>query len=158
MGGRYQEGRCVFTTNFGKEKRNILCLSSLANTETHMLLWNNMWSKHADYHLPNKNPMVKHLVDDILCNDAPLQDVIAMVLNYQGSDGMISYFESTSSCLFTYDLVAKRKSSGDARGYAFIYMPNAEVFSSLVALKSFIGKTRVHFRCYKRNELKRRVL
>ena len=60
---------------------------------------------------------------------------MAIVLNGQCPNGMISNFEATALQLFTYDISTKRKTIGDKRDHASISESSAEVSSSSDLLK-----------------------
>ena len=111
-------------------------------------------AEYAYFQLMNGNARVKHLLDAILCNHAGLKPAIAMLRNIQGTNGIISKFESVSSCLLHYDPVAKRRSSGDKRNHIDVSesMSLLEISSSSVVPKSFVGKTLFYSRFYENDE------
>ena len=82
-----------------------------------------------------------------------MQAIVDMVQNEQGPNCVIANFESIVSCLFPFDAVAKRKHTGDKRKYTSIFELNAEVITSLVIPKPFIGKTGLCFRNYEQDKV-----
>ena len=79
---------------------------------------------------------------------------MAIVQKDQEPDSIIGNFETDASCLLPYDLVSKIKSIGHKSNHddASETLSYLESSSSSVVPKLSIVKTRVHFRCYIRND------
>ena len=83
----------------------------------------------------------------------PLNDDMSMVRNDQMSYDIIGNFETISSWLLPYDIVAKKRSARDKRNHADVFqkLSKFEVASSSVTPKPAIWNTGVDFKYYKRD-------
>lgn len=113
-------------------------------------------SHHVPYQLPNAFMRVTHLLDNIQCDDAPLQASMALVRNDTDPTGKMNNFEDAASFIIPYDPVAKKRAAAPKRGIANISevdgkqegstKPTANVSGTMV--KPSIGKTGVELRFY----------
>ena len=105
-------------------------------------------SIHVEFRLPNEYSCVGYLLDAIETNDALLQAAMALVCNNDNpTNGNISNFEATATCLLPHDPVAKKIKNNPARHN------NAEISAiDSTKLKSGVGATCVNLRYHKRDE------
>ena len=80
---------------------------------------------------------------------------MAMIMNNDVPGGKMRDFESAASYLLPHDPVAKRKgAAGTKRDHSLVLEAKSEVSSSTSG-KPSIGKTRVEFRYYKKDEFRK---
>ena len=72
-------------------------------------------AEHVQYQLANEHSRVGFLLEAIQCSDAGLQAAMASVKTDNGPQGMRNNFEATAAHLLPYDLIAKKRSSGQKR-------------------------------------------
>lgn len=112
-------------------------------------------AEHADFQLPNGQTRAKYLLDAILCNDALLQEAMAMVRNDNAPGGKMRDFESAASCLLPHDPAPKRRGAvSTKRDHSLVLEVKLEVSSSISG-KPSIGKTGVEFRYCKKDEFRK---
>ena len=107
-------------------------------------------AEHVQCQLPNEHSRVGFLLEAIQCSDPGLQAAMASIKTDNGPEGMRNNFEATAAHLLLYDLVAKKRSSGQKKGSAQI--SSVMDLTPNTTKKPSIGKTRVHLRYYKTGE------
>lgn len=77
-------------------------------------------SLHVPFQLPNQFIQVTHLLDNIQCDNAPLQASMALVQNNMDPNGKMNNFEDATTFIIPYDPVTKKQAAAPKRGIANI--------------------------------------